>query len=304
MEKINTKKLRKHDKRTNQVPFLVLLAPFFIFFFVFTILPIMSSIVLSFTDFNMVSINNFVGFDNYIRLFLEDDIFTIALKNTMIYALVSGPVGFILSFVIAWFINELNRGLKTIITFIVYSPAMVSNIFFIWLYIFSSDSRGLMNDILLKLGVISDPIEWLSNTQYSFTIVMIVVIWMSFGTGFLSFVAGLKALDHTYYEAAAIDGLKNRWQELYYVTFPQMGPQLMFGAVMSISSAFAVGSVNQALTGFPSTDYCTHTILLHMTDYATIRFEMGYASAIAVVLFAMMLIFYIIVHKVIAKFAG
>ena len=132
---------------------------------------------------------------------------------------------------------------------------------------------------------------------------MIVIIWLSFGTGFLSFVAGLKALDRTYFEAAAIDGLKNRWQELYYVTFPQMGPQLMFGAVMSISGAFAVGNVNRQLTGFPSTDYSTHTILLHLEDYATTRFEMGYASAIAVVLFVMMLLFYIVVHKVLSKFS-
>ena len=300
----NVKKVKiKKKPLSNQRPFIVLLAPFLVFFFVFTILPVLSSIVLSFTDFNMVTINNFVGFDNYIRMFLEDDIFTISLKNTLIYALVSGPVGFILSFVIAWFINELGRFARTIVTFIVYSPALAGNIFFIWLYIFSSDSRGFLNDLLMKLGIVSDPVEWLTNTDYSFGIVMIVIIWMSFGTGFLSFCAGLKALDPTYYEAAAIDGLKNRWQELYYVTFPQMGPQLMFGAVMSISGAFAVGSVNRALTGFPSTDYSTHTILLHMTDFATTRFEMGYASAIAVVLFAMMLLFYVIVHKVVSKFS-
>lgn len=298
-----TEKLKKSKPLSNQRPFVVLLTPYLIFFFVFTVIPVISSIILSFTDFNMVSINNIVGFDNYIRMFFEDDIFTIALKNTLIYALVSGPVGFILSFVIAWFINEQNRFVRTIVTFIVYSPALAGNIFFIWLYIFSSDSRGFLNDLLLKLGLISDPVEWLSNTEYSFTIVMIVIIWMSFGTGFLSFVSGLKVLNRSYFEAAAIDGLKNRWQELYYVTFPQMGPQLMFGAVMSISGAFAVGSVNQALTGMPSTDYCTHTILLHMTDYATTRFEMGYASAIAVVLFIMMLLFYMIVHKVVSKFS-
>ena len=298
-----TEKIKKSKPLSSQVPFVVLLSPFLLFFFVFTILPVLSAIVLSFTDFNMVTINNFVGFDNYIRLFLEDEIFTIALKNTLIYALVSGPIGFILSFVVAWFINELGRLTRTIVTFIVYSPALAGNIYFIWSYIFSSDSRGLLNDLLLKLGFISDPIEWLTNTTYSFGIVMIVIIWMSFGTGFLSFVAGLKSLDKTYFEAAAIDGLKNRWQELYYVTFPQMGPQLMFGAVMSISSAFAVGGVNAALTGNPSTNYSTHTILLHMTDYATVRFEMGYASAIAVVLFAMMLIFYVVVHKVVSKFS-
>ena len=297
------KSIKHSNPLSNQKPFFVLLAPFLLFFFVFTILPVLSSIVLSFTDFNMVTINNFVGFDNYIRLFLEDEIFIISLKNTLIYALITGPVGFILSFVIAWFINELNRALRTFVTFVVYSPALAGNIFFIWLYIFSSDSRGFLNDILMKLGIISDPIEWLTNTDYSFGIVMIVIIWMSFGTGFLSFVAGLKALDRSYFEAAAIDGLKNRWQELYYVTFPQMGPQLMFGAVMSISTAFAVGAVNRALTGFPSTDYSTHTILLHMTDYATTKFEMGYSAAISVVLFAMMLIFYLVINKVVSKFS-
>lgn len=302
MSKENTA-IKKRRPLTNQRPFLVLLAPYLLFFFVFTILPVLSSIVLSFTDFNMVTINNFVGFDNYIRLFLEDDIFTIALKNTLIYALVSGPVGFILSFVIAWFINELGRAVRTIITFIVYSPALTGNVFVIWTYIFSSDSRGFANDMLMKLGIVSDPIEWLSNTDYSFGIVMLVIIWMSFGTGFLSFCAGFKSLDRAYFEAAAIDGLKNRWQELYYVTFPQMGPQLLFGAVMSISGAFAVGNVNQVLTGNPSTNYSTHTILLHMTDYATVRFEMGYASAIAVVLFGMMLLFYVVVHKVLGKFS-
>ena len=298
-----TEKISRKKPLSSQTPFVVLLTPYLVFFFVFTILPVISAIVLSFTDFNMVTINNFVGFDNYIRLFFEDDIFTIALKNTMIYALVSGPAGFILSFVIAWLINEQGRITRTIVTFIVYSPALVGNVYFIWQYIFSSDSRGLLNDLLLKLGVISDPLEFLTNTDWSFGIVMVVIIWMSFGSGFLSFCAGFKSLDRSYFEAAAIDGLKNRWQELYYVTFPQMGPQLMFGAVMSISGAFAVGGVNATLTGNPSTNYSTHTILLHMTDYATTRFEMGYASAIAVVLFAMMLIFYVVVHKVISKFS-
>ncbi len=298
-----TEKIKAKKPLSSQTPFVVLLTPYLIFFFIFTILPVLSSIVLSFTDFNMVTINNFVGFDNYIRLFFEDDIFTIALKNTLIYALVSGPAGFILSFVIAWLINEQGRFLRTIVTFIVYSPALVGNVYFIWQYIFSSDSRGFLNDLLLKLGIITDPIEFLTNTDWSFGIVMVVIIWMSFGSGFLSFCAGFKSLDRSYFEAAAIDGLKNRWQELYYVTFPQMGPQLMFGAVMSISGAFAVGGVNATLTGNPSTNYSTHTILLHMTDYATTRFEMGYAAAIAVVLFAMMLIFYVLVHKVISKFS-
>ena len=296
--KKNKKTLRKN------APFVVLVAPFTIFFVVFTVIPILSALALSFTDYNLLQINNFVGFKNYTRLLLDDSVFLIAFKNTMIQALITGPIGFILSFVIAWLINELGRTTRSIVTLIVYSPALAGNIFFIWQYIFSSDSRGFINNILIQLGVIKDPIYWLTDEKYNFIIVTIVSVWMGFGTGFLSFVAGFKSLDKSFFEAAAVDGLKNRWQELYYVTFPQIGPQLMFGAVMSISSAFAVGTVNQNLTGFPSSNYSTHTILLHMTDYANNRYEMGYASAVAVVLFILMVLFKAIVNKVLKKFNG
>ena len=287
-----------------QLPFIVLVAPFAISFLIFTVLPILSSVFLSFTDFNLVKIKHFVGFENYISIFLEDDVFMIALKNTLILALITGPIGFIVSFVVAWLINELNRAVRSVVTLIVYSPALAGKVYVIWEYIFSSESRGLINTVLMKLGIISDPILWLTDTKYNFGIVILVTIWMSFGTGFLSFVAGLKALDRSLYEAAAIDGLKNRWQELYYVTFPQMGPQLLFGAVMSISGAFAVGNVNATLTGNPSPDYSTHTILLHITDYANNRYEMGYAAALAVVLFVIMVLVWALINKVLKKFNG
>ena len=293
---------KKPAGRTNNTPFVVLVLPFVLVFFLFTIIPIIAAIALSFTDYNLLQINNFVGFENYTRLLLDDNIFMIAFKNTMILALITGPVGFIVSFIIAWLINELGRMTRTIVTFIVYSPALIGNVFFIWQYIFASDSRGFLNNALMQIGIINDPITWLTNTKYNFTIVIIVSIWLSFGTGFLSFVSGLKALDRSYYEAAAVDGLKNRWQELYYVTFPQMGPQLMFGAVMSISGAFACGGVSQALTGFPSPGYSTHTILLHINDFANNRYEMGYASAIAVVLFVIMVGSQLLINKVLDKF--
>lgn len=298
------KKRREKIPLRVQIPYLVLVAPFALAFFIFTILPILSSVALSFTDFNLVRINHFVGFENYIRVFFEDDIFMIALKNTLILALITGPIGFILSFVIAWLINELGRFTRSVVTLIVYSPALAGNIFFIWQYIFSSDSRGFLNDILTRLGILSDPIMWLADTRYNFGVVIFVTLWMSFGTGFLSFIAGLQALDRTYYEAAAIDGLHNRWQELYYITFPQMGPQLLFASVMSIASAFAVGNVNAVLTGNPSADYSTHTLLLHITDYANNRYEMGYASALAVILFLMMVLVWALINKVLSKFNG
>lgn len=279
-----------------------LLAPFLIFFVIFMLIPTISSIVLSFTDFNMVQMPHFVGVDNYLRLLFSDKIFILSLKNTLILALITGPIGYILSFVLAWLINSFNRKIRSVFTFFIYSPALAGNVYFMWTYIFSSDRRGLLNNLLLQLKLINEPVYWLTDTKYNFTVVIIVVLWMSFGTGFLSFISGLQTLDPVYYEAAAIDGLKNRWQELYYVTFPQMGPQLLFGAVMTISSSFAIGAQCAALTGNPSTDYSTHTILLHMQDYANTRFELGYASAVAVVLFVIMLLSWLLIQKVLKQF--
>lgn len=279
-----------------------LLAPFLIFFIIFMLIPTISSIVLSFTDFNMVQMPHLVGVDNYLRLLFSDKIFILSLKNTLILALITGPIGYILSFVLAWLINSFNRRLRSIFTFFIYSPTLAGNVYFMWTYIFSSDRRGLLNNLLLQLKFINEPVYWLTDTKYNFTVVIIVVLWMSFGTGFLSFISGLQTLDPVYYEAASIDGLKNRWQELYYVTFPQMGPQLLFGAVMTISSSFAIGAQCAALTGNPSTDYSTHTILLHMQDYANTRFELGYASAIAVVLFVIMLLSWLLIQRVLKQF--
>ena len=279
----------------------VLMFPFLLLFLVFVVIPILSSVVLSFTSFNMLQMPKFVGFDNYIRMFLEDDIFVKALKNTLVFAVLTGPLGYILSFVVAWLINELGRGVRWLLTLIMYAPTLAGNVYYIWTFIFSGDSKGLVNATLVRLGIINDPIQWLTNSDYNVTVVILVIIWLSLGTGFLAFVAGFNALDRSNFEAAAIDGVKNRFQELWYVTLPQMAPQLLFGAVMSISSAFAVGYANAAITGFPSSNYSTHTLLLHMLDYGTIRFEMGYASAIAVVLFAIMLLSWALIKKAIGK---
>lgn len=293
---------KRPTSRNQSFSFVLMVVPFLLFFILFTMVPILIAIVFSFTDFNLVTINNFVGFDNYIRMFLSDNIFRKALKNTLIMALVTGVIGYILSFVIAWLINELPVKIRGFVTFMVYAPSLTSNVFVIWKYIFDADTYGLINSVMMNFGLISKPISWLTDSRYNLTVVMIVTVWMSFGSGFLSFRAGLQSLDRAYFEAAAIDGLRNRWQELYFVTFPQMGPQLMYGAVMSISSAFAVGSVNQALTGFPSSNYSTHTWLLHINDYALNRYEMGYASALACFLFVLMVIVWLLVNKVLKRF--
>ncbi len=280
-----------------QGPSLVFLAPFTILFVLFTILPILAAVGLSFTYFNMVDSPAFVGFDNYIRMLFDDDVFFIALKNTAVFAMITGPVSYILSFLTAWLINEFNRFVRTVLTLVFYLPSLAGNVYFVWVYIFSGDSYGLLNDVLIRLGILSDPQQWLSDTKYMLGVVIVVILWLSLGTGFLAFVAGLQSMDRELFEAAAIDGIPNRFAELWYITLPQMVPQLLFGAVMQISTSFAVGYECMNLTGFPSTDYATHTLVLHILDFGQVRFEMGYACAVAVFLFAMMLLMWKAVNK-------
>ena len=264
-------------------------APFMLLFTMFTVLPVLISIFFSYTYYNILEAPRFIGLQNYMNLFLRDDVFIIAIKNTFIYAIITGPVSYILSLLFAWFINELNRTLRTIFTILFYAPSISGGAYTIFSIIFSSDRYGLINGALMRMGIISEPIAWFQDSRYMLTIVIIVQLWMSLGTSFLAFIAGLQGIDRSLYEAGAMDGIKTRWHELWYITLPAMKPQLMFGAVMTISSSFAGGAICDTLCGFPSTDYAAHTIMSHLNDYGTIRFEMGYACAIAVLLFLLMI---------------
>lgn len=262
--------------------------PYMLLFFLFTVLPVLISVLFSFTYFNMMQMPRFTGLDNYLRLFMQDDIFLIALRNTLILAVITGPVGYLLCFVFAWFINELGPRLRVLVTLCFYAPSISGNAFLIWTLLFSSDRYGLINGMLLNMGVISEPILWLQDPEYMMPLCIAVLLWMSIGTSFLVFIAGFKGIDRSLYEAGLVDGIKNRVMELWYITLPQMKPQLMFGAIMSITGAFGVGGTITGLFGFPSTDYAVHTLMHHLEDYGTERFEMGYASAIAVFLFVLM----------------
>ena len=276
----------------------LMIAPFMIAFFIFTVIPVVAAIVLSFTDFNMLQTPNFVGFDNYKTLFLNDDVFIIAVKNTMIMAFITGPVGYIACFIFAWFINELPNKIRAFMTLVFYAPSIAGSVHFIWTYILSSDRYGVLNGVLMKLGIIDSPILWLADTDYMLICCIIVQLWLSLGTSFLSFLAGFKTVDTTLYEAGAIDGIHNRFQEIWFLTLPQMKPQLLFGAVMQISSSFAVGAVPAALCGNPSVNYATHTIINHIDDYGGVRYELGYACAISTVLLMVMLIVNKVINKV------
>ena len=278
-----------HMMKTNKACYAMLL-PFMSLFIIFTVVPVVMSLPMGFTNFNMIETPKFVGLSNFYTLFLNDDVFLIAVRNTLIFAIFTGPFSYILSFIIAWLINEMNAFLKTFFTFVFYAPSMTTSVYVTWQLILSGDSYGYLNAVLIDLGILNEPTQWLTDTNYILTVVIIVQLWMSMGAGFLAIRAGFQNIDKSMYEAGAIEGIKNRWQELFYITIPSMGPQLLFAAVIQISASFTVGVVGQNLVGLPSTDYAAHTIMNHATDYGNIRYEMGYASAICFVLFAAMLL--------------
>ena len=266
------------------------MAPYAILFSLFVILPVISSIFFSFTYYNILEKPRFIGLSNYISLILEDDIFLIGIKNTLLIAVITGPLGYIMSFLFAWLINELPRWVRSVAVVVFYAPSIAGNCYVIFSVFFRGDAYGYVNAFLMKLGIIDSPILWFINPKYMLPICMLVILWMSLGTGFLSFVAGLQGVDRAQFEAGYMDGIRNRWQELWYITLPNMKPMLMFGAVMSITQAFGVCDVTMALCGYPSTDYAARTVVTHLFDYGYSRFEMGYASAIATILFLIMIL--------------
>ncbi len=294
---------RKTPKRReiylNRVLYLMM-TPYLLLFILFTVLPVLMSFILSFTDFNMLEFPNWRGWQNYLDLFLEDTIFITAVKNTLIIAVIVGPGGYMLSFVFAWLINELPKVPRTILTFVFYAPALTGAVS-IWTLIFSSDYYGWANSILMELQIIREPITWLKDPAYILPIVIAVQLWSSLGVNFLTLIAGLKGVNREFYEAGAIDGIKNRWQELWFITLPCIKEQLLFSAVIQISNTLGVGAITTALCGFPSVSYAGHTIVNHLSDYTSVRYELGYASAIATILFLAAILLNNVIRKLIRK---
>ena len=286
--------------RKNKTAYFMVL-PFMFIFVLFTVVPVVASLALSFTQFNMLEAPKFIFMDNYITLFLDDELFVTALKNTLIFAAVTGPVSYLLSFVVAWFINELPPKIRAVVTLVFYAPSIAGNAYLIWTTLFSSDAYGWANAILMELGIIDTPILWFQNADYVMPLCIIVALWMSLGTAFLSFIAGLQGINKSLYEAGAIDGVKNRWQELWYITLPSMKPQLMFGAILAITGAFGFGPVVTALAGNPSVDYVAYTLNHHLSEYQGTRWEVGYASAISFIMFLMMIGANMLITKLISK---
>ena len=266
-------------------PGYLFLAPFLILFLIFTVIPVFTSFFLSFTYYNMLQPAKWFGLTNFRVLLMEDEVFLIALKNTLFFALVSGPIGYVASFLFAWVIHRLRFGIAFTLAF--YAPSLTSGIAMsvVWMVLFSADRYGYINNFLLRMGIIGQPILWNMNPQTIMPIVILISVWMSMGTGFLVFLAGFKGVNRQYYEAARIDGVKRGFQELWHIAIPMVKPQMLFGAINSIVLSFGVFDIAVAVTTFPSPNYAAHTIVAHLVDHAFIRFEMGYASTIAVFLF-------------------
>jgi multiple sugar transport system permease protein len=288
------------EMKRNWVAYLMV-APYMLIFTLFTIIPVVLSAFISLTDFNMLQVPNIVWIENYINLFFADDVFLIACKNTFVFAAIVGPASYLMSFLVAWFINELSPRIRAVVTLVFYAPSISGQVYLIWATLFSSDSYGWVNATLMEIGLITEPLNWFQQEEYVMPLCIIVALWTSLGTSFLAFIAGLQGIDSAQYEASAVDGVKNRWQELWYITLPNMKQQLMFGAVMAITSSFGFGGIVTALCGFPSVNYAAHTIMHHLEDYANQRYEMGYASAIAVILFAIMIGANMLVKKALSK---
>ena len=279
----------------------IMIAPFAVVFILFTLLPVLVAIFLSFTNFNMVKAPEYAGLDNYIKLMVHDPIFLTAIKNTLFFAIVTGPLSYIMCFLFAWMVNDLPRIPRAVMTLVFYAPSISGNAYLVWKLLLSSDSYGWVNAWLLKLGVIQEAVTWLVKKEYIMPILIIVQLWLSLGVSFLTFIAGFQSLDKSLLEAGSVEGIKNRWQELWYIILPSMKPQLMFGAVMQITSSLSVSQLSIDLVGFPSVSYSGHTILTHLHDFGNVRYELGYACTIAVVLFFIMLFCNIVVQKLLRK---
>lgn len=266
----------------------IFLAPYLLFFIIFIVLPVIMAIILSFTNFNAVQFPQFTGLKNYVSIITKDDVFMqYVINNTLKFSIIVGPVGYILSFMLAWMLAQIPLVPRTILALVIYSPSMTMGVAMqvIWKALFSGDINGYINSLLLRLDIIQQPIQWLQSPEYLMPIMIIVTIWSSMGVGFLAMLAGILNVNPELYEAGYIDGISKKWQEIVYVTIPSMKPQMLFGAVMSVVSTFQAGAIGVQLSGSnPTPQYAGQLIVNHIEDYGFLRYEMGYAAAVSVFL--------------------
>ncbi|MCK7487548.1 MAG: sugar ABC transporter permease [Bacillus subtilis] len=285
--------LRNPVKKFNTSYWFVL--PYATVFFLFVVVLIVISVSLSLSYYDNINFPTWVGLKNYVVLFTQDtDFMQYAMPTTIKYALIIGPGGYAISFFFAWVLAQITHKARTVIAIVLYSPSLTNGILMsvIWKVVFSGDARGYLNYYLLNLGLINEPVQWLQNTSFIFGIMIFVGIWSSMSVGFLAMLSGILNINKELYEAAYVDGMKSRWQEIFYITIPSMKPQMLFGAVMAIVGTFNASGLAATLSGsYPPPQLAGWLVVDHMYDYGFGRFEMGYASAISVVLLLIVLLF-------------
>ena len=293
--------MRRLKDQANKYSHWILLAPFLICFTLFILLPVICAVILSFTQYDTVQMPKFVGFSNYLSIFTGDrEFMQHVLPNTIVYALIVGPGGYILSFLLAWLLSQLSKWPRTILAIIIYSPSVLGAVALkvVWGVIFSGDRNGYLNSLLLSLHIIDQPVLWLTSERYLMPIMILVGLWSSMGVGFLALLSGILNVDSELYEAAAIDGVHNRWQEIFYITIPAIKPQMLFSAVMALVNTFNTSGMGVALSGSnPTPKYAGQLIVNHMEDYGFLRYEMGYAAALSVVLLILVWLFSRVAYK-------
>ncbi len=271
------------------------LSGYALLFIVFIVIPVLAAFLLSFTFFDAIQTPRIIGLGNYISLLTQDDTFMkYVLPNTIQFAAIVGPGGYALAFLLAWMLAQLPKFPRTIFAVILYSPSMTASVAMavVWKALFSGDQTGYLNSFLMGLGLMNEPIQWLQSPQYLMTIMIAVTLWGSMGIGFLAMLAGILEISPELYEAAEIDGMSSRWQEIFYITIPSMKPQMLFGAVMALVGTFQAGAIGVTLSGTnPTPQYAGQLIVNHIEDYGFLRYEMGYAAAVSVVLLLMVLFF-------------
>lgn len=285
----------KSDKLKRGITPYLFVLPYFALFAIFVAVPVAIAIALSFTNFNAIQFPDFVGISNYIDLFLQDEVFIrYVIPNTIVFAVIVGPGGYVLSFLLAWSLSQITHGPRTVLALIIYSPSMTAGttMAVIWKVLFSGDQLGYINNILMQLGIITEPIIFLQSKDWLLPVMIIVALWSSMGVGFLSMLAGLLNIDPSLYEAAHIDGMRNRVQEMFYITIPSIKPQMLFGAIMAIVNAFKQSAIGVQLSGAnPTPNYAGQLMVNHISDYGFTRYEMGYACAVSVVLLIIIWVF-------------
>ena len=288
--KKNKRTLRESEVREEITSYLFL-SPYLILFTVFIVIPVILALLLSFTNFDTVNFPSFVGLKNYITLLTTDNTFMqYVLPNTIKFSLIVGPVGYFMSFIMAWVLAQIPHRSRTLFALMLYSPTLTSGVAMtvIWRVLFNGDQMGYLNSILLNIGWIQEPIQWLQSSEWLMPVMILVSLWNSMGIGFLSMLAGILNINSELYEAGYIDGISNRFQEIIYITIPSMKPQMLFGAVMAVINTFQTGAIGVQLSGAnPTPQYAGQMMLNHIEDYGFLRYEMGYAAAISVVLLLM-----------------